>query len=161
MDFERFELSLLKNSTDVEDISQKLLIDLPKTYDFVQENYNLVTLSIETSYKGVYEAAQKRIEYLDFLKTELLGIFSNFISTCSDEESIEKVVGTMAKYEYIFQIHDSVKDLTSIKDSMEQNYIEFKSDVLLIVRELSSKTLSLFEYMFGTDTSFMPKKDLK
>ena len=51
----------------------------------------------------------------------------------------------MSKFEYLFQIHDSVKDITSIKENLDSNYIELKSDVLVILRDIFSETLGIFE----------------
>ncbi|WP_412463263.1 Na/Pi cotransporter family protein [Halobacteriovorax sp. RT-2-6] len=157
MDFERIELGL-KEETQFDEIEKNLMVDLEKTFRFVQENYNLVTLSIETNYRGIYEAAKKRIEYMDFLKAELLGFFSKFISKCNNEDEIDRIVNVMAMYEYIFQMHDSVKDIAGVKESMDNNYIELKSDVLMIVREIASTTLSVFENITSEDQK---DKDLK
>ncbi|MFG1492791.1 Na/Pi symporter [Halobacteriovorax sp. ZH4_bin.1] len=157
MDFERIALGL-KEESDFSEIEKNLMDDLEKTFQFVQENYNLVTLSIETNYKGIYEAAKKRIDYMDFLKAELLGFFSKFISKCNNEEEVDRIVNIMAMYEYIFQMHDSVKDITSVKVSMDNNYIELKSDVLMIVREIASSTLSVFDYISNDGQK---EKDLK
>ncbi|MEZ4871700.1 MAG: hypothetical protein R2827_05515 [Bdellovibrionales bacterium] len=39
----------------------------------------------------------------------------------------------MGLYEYIFQIHDSVKDISSIKEQLDEQYIELHSDLLIVV----------------------------
>ncbi len=161
MDFERFNLDFLKNEAEFSEIEKRLEEVLKSSYSFVEENYNLVSLSIETNFKGVYDAVKKRIAYLDFIKSELLNFFSHYISTAKNKEDIDRLMKIMAMYEYIFQIHDSVKDITNIKDSMDQNYIELKSDLLLIVRELSSKTLSFFQHMSETEGSKKEKQALK
>lgn len=160
MDFERFDLSGLKDQENFEVVEQALYDDLNRSYLFVQENYNLVTLSIETNYRGVYEAAKKRVEYLDYFKSDLLTYFSNFISSCHNEEHVEKMVHIMSLYEYIFQIHDSVIDLTEIKESMDNNYTELKSDILVLVRELTSSTLSFFESMAVHEKEHINKHEL-
>ena len=43
------------------------------------------------------------------------------------------------------QIHDSIDDLFATKRSMNEQYIELESDVMLLVRELSGQTLALFD----------------
>jgi phosphate:Na+ symporter len=160
MDFDRFDLSYIHQKEDVPDLSieEKLKETAHLSYGFIQENYNLVTLSIETNYKSVYEAAQKRVEYYDHVKAEIMGFFSAFMGRCHDENEISKFVKVMEVYEYIFQIHDSIKDLIKLKETMDENYIELKSDLLLIIRDLSSTTLTFFEDMsFKTEV----KNDLK
>lgn len=160
MDFERIDLTSLTFDEKFEQIKQQLSENLIQAYGFVQETYSLVTLSIETNYKTVYEAAKKRIEYFNFFKSELLGFFSGFIGKCNDDHEIKAVVDLMSKYEYIFQIHDSVKDITSIKETIDENYIELKSDILLIVREISSETLSFFDKMSKVDLQQKDRKEL-
>lgn len=160
MDFERIDLSFLGEDESFEEINLHLTNKLEKVYDFIQESYNLVTLSIETNYKGVYDAAKKRIEYFEYFKSELLSFFSRFIGRCNDEKEVESLVKIMTKYEYLFQIHDSVKDITSIKDNLEENYLELKSDLLLIVREVSSDTLSIFEAISKDDFQSKERKEL-
>jgi phosphate:Na+ symporter len=160
MDFERFDLSSLKETSDFETAEKLLIDDLKKAFSFVQENFNLITLSIETNYKGISETAQKRIEYLDYFKTELLGFFSNYVSKVTDELETKRLVRVMSMYEYIFQLHDSVKDIAHVRETMEQNYIELKSDILLIVRELSGNTLSFFDHLAHKESSSLEKQQL-
>lgn len=48
------------------------------------------------------------------------------------------------QFDYLFQIHDSIKDLFDTKKVADENFIELKSDVLVMVRDISSQTLGLF-----------------
>ncbi len=161
MDFERVDLSFFNAEEDFSVIENKLESNLSYAYSFIQETYNLVTLSIESNYKGVYEASKKRIEYFEFFRSELLGFFSSFIGSCSVESEVSSLVRIMSRYEYLFQIHDSVRDITSIKDTLDENYIELKSDILLIVREISSETLSLFEEISKEEHESIEKSEMK
>lgn len=145
MDFERIDLSFFDPKENFSKIETGLLNTLDHSYEFIQESYNLVTLSIETNYRGVYEAAIKRLEYFEYFRHDLLRLFSSFIGNCSDKEQINNLVQIMSKFEYLFQIHDSVKDITSIKENLDSNYIELKSDVLVILRDIFSETLGIFE----------------
>lgn len=144
MDFERFDLQPLTDEIKVETIERDLIEKVKLLYAFVQENYNLVTLSIETNYKGVYEVAKKRIEYVEFIKHELKGYFSTAATLLDSEKDLQRLIRVMGVYDYIFQIHDSIKDISGTKESMDSNYVEMRSDLLLKVRELASRTLSLF-----------------
>ncbi len=161
MDFERIDLSFVKDDFSVESAEQDLLNCLNQMFYFIQENYNLVTLSIETNYKGVLDVSKRRIEYLDFVKAELQMFFSTYIGGTNSEEDIEKVVKIIGSYEYLFQIHDSVKDLAAVKVNMEQSYVDLKSDLILIVRELSSKTLSFFGQISKVQEGVIDEKELK
>ncbi len=145
MDFERFDLSFFNNESDFQQVEKHLLENLSKSYKFTQENYNLVTLSIESNYRGVYEVAKKRLEYFEFVRLDLMNFFSQSIGKSTQSDQINRLVGIMKGYEYIFQIHDSVKDIAKIKEAVDENYLDLKSDVLIVVRELSSATLSFFE----------------
>ena len=49
------------------------------------------------------------------------------------------------QFDYLFQIYDSIEDIFNTKKAMSKNYVELKSDILLMVRKLSSQTLALFE----------------
>ncbi len=161
MDFQRMDISTLATEEDYNKVEEHLLENLNIAYSFVQESYNLVTLSIETNYKGVYEAAKKRIEYFEFFKTEILSFFSAFIGKCKNEEDVAHFVKVMSQYEYLFQIHDSVKDITSIKDTLDENYIELKSDLLLIIRSISSETLAIFEELPNKSLAENEERELK
>lgn len=162
MDFERFDLGFLQlKDQEPATIEKELLKTAELSYDFIQENYNLVTLSIETNYKSVYDAAGKRIEYYDHVKAEIMHFFSTYLSHSENEKDINKFVKIMGLYEYIFQIHDSIKDLTTLKETMDQNYVELKSDILLIIRELSSTTLSFFQDLSLHPPENGDTKDLK
>ena len=161
MDFERIDLSNLKLESEFSLIANDLKENMKKSYAFIQETYNLVTLSIETNYKGVYEASKKRIEYFEHLRSEFLSFFSSFIGECENEDEIASLVEEMTKYEYLFQIHDSIKDITNIKLTLDENYIELKSDLILIIRDISSETLSLFQQVAENDFEEESVKELK
>ncbi len=161
MDFERIEIGNISEISDFEKIEKELSCKLNSSYYFVQETYNLVTLSIETNYNKVYDAAKKRIEYFEYLRSDFLRAFSNHIGKCDNESEIAAFVKIMSKYEYLFQIHDSVKDITSIKESLDENYIELNSDLLLIIRDISSETLSIFDVVSKHNQGISEKKDFQ
>ena len=144
MDFERLDLNLFKDSFDYEKVQSNLSKELKNLFFFIQENYNLVTLSIESNYRGIYETVQKRMEYIDFVKSEFLDYFSHIMGEELDDSQSQRLFDIVRRYEYIFQIHDSLKDLTDIKKRLDKGYIELKSDLLVMVRELSSETLLFF-----------------
>ena len=50
------------------------------------------------------------------------------------------------RFDYLFQIHDSIIDLFESKRIMNEQFIELKSDILILIRELSSDTLTLFTH---------------
>lgn len=161
MDFERLELSYLKDESSDHEIHSKLISSMSQIFIFVQENYNLITLSIETNYKTVYEPSKRRIEYIEFVREELQSFFSRYIGRVNEEEELQKIVKIIGAYEYLFQIHDSVKDLFIVKEGMDKNYTELRSDLILIIRELSSHTLGFFDQLVKLEKGETEEKDVK
>ncbi len=145
MDFQRLVLPTFKQEMEFKDTKEELSLEISKILYFLQENYNAVTLSIETNYKGIYEAAEKRIDYIDFIKTEYLGYFSKVVTIIDDKEESKEIILIINQFDYLFQIHDSIKDLLNTKKIMSEHYIELRSDILILIRELSSHSLNLFD----------------
>jgi phosphate:Na+ symporter len=144
MDFERFETTFMKEEHLSSEVLEFLNENQKKLYEFIQENFNLTTLSLETNYKSVLETTKKRIDYTDYVRKEFQSYFSHLISHSSDDSEIQKYIHVMNHYEYLFQLHDSVKDLLGIKENMDGNFIELKSDMILYLRELTSHLLTFF-----------------
>lgn len=145
MDFDRLVIPVFDGQAAFDAVKTELRRNLSGLLAFLQENYNLVTLSIESNYRGVYEAAAKRIEYVNFLEREYVTFFSKVVASVKDEDDSRELLRLIAQFDYLFQIHDSVDDLFNSKKMMNKQYIELKSDIMLMVRELSSRTLSLFD----------------
>jgi len=145
MDFERIELPTIKQDDNFESVKQTLDSSSEQLFRFLQENYNLVTLSIETNYKGVYDAAEKRIEYVDFLKNQYMHYFSSAVILINQKNESKALIKLINQFDYLFQIHDSITDLFEAKRVTNEKYIELKSDLLLLIRGLSIKTLDVFD----------------
>ncbi len=154
MDFTRLQLPILREEADFEQIKQDMREQRRALFAFLQENYNLVTLSIESNYRGVNEAAGKRIDYINFLKKEYMGYFSNIVVQVSDNEDSKEIIQLINQFDYLFQIHDSIEDLYHTKKVMEEQWIELQSDILLLIRRLSSETLQVFD-----DVAHLPDKE--
>lgn len=148
MDFERLRLPSFDPDKSFETVEQELNEDAHALLGFLQENYNLVTLSIESNYRSVSEAAAKRIDYTDFLEREYLNYFSLVVANVKDASQSERLLAITTRFDYLFQVEDSIEDLFSLKRALEGQYIELRSDVLLMVRELSSETLGLFDDIY-------------
>lgn len=147
MDFERLPLPVLDKELEFGSIRSSLEKQADQLLSFLQENYNLVTLSIETNYQGIFDAAGKRIEYIDFLKNEYMGYFSRVVGQINDEKESRELIRIINQFDYLFQIHDSINDLFNTKKVMSEHYIELKSDILMLIRTLSSQTLELFDQL--------------
>lgn len=145
MDFQRLPLPTFDKDIEFDAIKTQLARQSDNLLAFLQENYNLVTLSIETNYQGIFDAAGKRIEYIEFLKKEYMGYFSRIVSRVHEEEHSRELIRIINQYDYLFQIHDSINDLFNTKKVISEHYIELKSDILLLIRELSSQTLVMFD----------------
>jgi len=145
MDFKRLDIPSFNAQASFAETRARLQDNLIELLSFLQENYNQVTLSIETNYRSVFESSAKRIEYVEFLKREYVGFFSKAVAHVTDESESRQLLRLTTQYDYLFQIHDSIDDLFNAKQMMNKQYVDLKSDVLLILRELSSYTLSLFD----------------
>lgn len=158
MDFGRLSLPVYKQDEAFEDV--KVLLDehRDRLFCFLQENYSAVTLSIETNYQSIHDGAQKRIEYVDFIKKEYTKYFSQIGNNITDEAQSQELIKSINQFDYLFQIHDSIYDLYDTKNTMDENFIELKSDVLIMLRALSSNTLNLFRHI---DKSRFNDKDAK
>ena len=144
MDFVRLNLDFCKDDFDYQKMEKVLAKRLRDLFFFIRENYNLVTLSIESNHRGVYGTVHKRMKYVDFVEAEFLDFFSSVLMGKLDERQSRDMLKIIRRYEYIFQIHDSLKDLTKIKRKVDKRYIELKDDLLLMIRELSGETLTFF-----------------
>jgi phosphate:Na+ symporter len=145
MDFERLELPSASPEDGFGRVESVLRANVAQLLAFLQENYNLVTLSIESGYKSIFQACGRRIEYVEFLEREHLSYFAHIVPAVSDESESRRLLDLITLYDYLFQIHDSIHDLFNTKRVMSEHYVELKSDVMLMVRDLSSRTLALFE----------------
>jgi phosphate:Na+ symporter len=144
MDFERLNLPKLEEGDDFFAVKKKLEAGSDSLFSFLQENYNAVTLSVETNYQGIYDAADKRIQYLDFVKKEYLHFFAKAVSLIKEEKESKALIKIINQFDYLFQIHDSITDLFESKRVMKEQFIELKSDLLLVTRALSMQTLEYF-----------------
>ena len=145
MDFERLRLPVFNPDKSFSEVSDELKKGLVDVLGFLQENYNLVTLSIESNYRSIHEAAEKRIDYIGFLEKEYLTYFSQVVANITEEHESRQLLSLITRFDYLFQVQDSIEDLFNAKRAMNKRYIEIRSDVLLMVRELSSETLGLFD----------------
>ncbi len=128
-----------------EKVKSDLRQNLADLLAFLQESYNLVTLSIESNCRSIFEASAKRMEYVNFLEKEYVGYFSKAVASVSDEQESRELLRLHIQFDYLFQIYDSIDDIFNTKKAMSKHYVELKSDILLMVRKLSSHTLELIE----------------
>lgn len=145
MDFERIEQPTLDENQTIEELKEKLEKMSRQMFLFLQENFNTVTLSVETNYKGVYHAAEKRLDYIDFVKKQYLHFFTSAVTVINKEDESKVLMNMINQFDYLFQIHDSIKDLFESKRVMNEQYIELKSDLLLLTRSLAMETSEYFE----------------
>lgn len=145
MDFQRIEMPAYDSGAPFTEQKAKLEQNLLQLLAFLQENYNLVTLSIESGYRNVYEASARRLEYIAYLEKDIQGCFSNFLAETTDDEESRQLVELFTRYDYLTEVHDSIEDLFATKQTMDAQFIELHSDGLLMVREIASQTLGLFD----------------
>ena len=145
MDFKRLEIPRLDDQTNFAELNAELIKNQYGLLAFLQENYNQVTLSIETNYHDIFDASARRMEYFNFLKQEYISFFSRAVLHVTDENESRQLLRLITQYDYLFQVHDSICDLFNVKKAMNREYVELGSDVLLLLRELSSDTLAMFD----------------
>jgi phosphate:Na+ symporter len=71
--------------------------------------------------------------------------FSKIIAVTTDEDDTKELLSLITRFDYLFQIHDSIDDLFGTKKVINANFIELQSDILLLIRELAGQTLALFD----------------
>ncbi len=145
MDFARLDIPTFNEQSAFETVKSDLRRNLADLLGFLQESYNLVTLSIESNYRSIFEASAKRMEYVNFLEKEYVGYFAKAVSSVSHERESRELLRLHTQFDYLFQIYDSIEDIFNTKKAMSERYVELKSDILLMVRKLSSQTLALFD----------------
>ncbi|MDM7861007.1 Na/Pi symporter [Alteromonas sp. ASW11-36] len=145
MDFDRIVQPQIEPEDNFDTVKQKLNTSTDYLFNFLKENYNAVTLSIETNYKGLYDAAEKRIAYVDFLKKQMQYFFASAITLINQKAESKELLKLINQFDYLFQIHDSIKDLFETKRFLNDSYVELNSDLLLLTRGLSILTLEYFE----------------
>ena len=145
MDFARLDIPTFNEQTAFETVKSDLRENLADLLGFLQESYNLVTLSIESNYRSIFEASAKRMEYINFLEKEYVGYFAKAVTSVSHERESRELLRLHTQFDYLFQIYDSIEDIFNTKKAMSKHYVELKSDILLMVRKLSSQTLALFD----------------
>ena len=145
MDFARLDIPTFNEQTAFETVKSDLRRNLADLLGFLQETYNLVTLSIESNYRSIFEASAKRMEYINFLEKEYVGYFAKAVASVSEERESRELLRLHTQFDYLFQIYDSIDDIFNTKKAMSERYVELRSDILLMVRKLSSQTLELFD----------------
>ena len=145
MDFARLAIPTFNKQSAFETVKSDLRQNLAELLAFLQESYSLVTLSIESNYRSIFEASAKRMEYIKFLEKEYVDYFSKSVTSVSHERESRELLRLHTQFDYLFQIYDSIEDIFKTKKTMSEHYVELESDVLLMVRKLSSHTLDLFD----------------
>ncbi len=145
MDFERIELPVFDEEKPFDVEKYEIEDNSKQLFAFVQENYNAVTLSLETNYKLISETAAKRIEYTEFLRREYVHYFSLLAVKVHGNKDSKDLIRLINRYDYIFKIQDTIVDIYKAKEVLSRHYIELHSDILLLIRDLATATMAYFE----------------
>jgi len=145
MDFIRLSIPVYEPEKPFETVKKELDDSLNSLFEFLQENYNQVILSIETNYPSVFDAAEKRIEYVNYAEKEYIRYFSQIVASVTKEDESSELIDIIGQFDYLFQIEDSIEDLFNTKKVMIDAYIDPHADILFLVRTLSIETLEMFE----------------
>ena len=117
---------------------------------YLRETYSLVSLSIESGYRGIADVASKRLENVALLEKEYVNYFSSAVTSVVREDESRDLLELNTQFDYLFQVYDSIDDIFNVKRALTTNYIELEGDVLLIVRGISNHTLALFDDIQGS-----------
>lgn len=147
MDFDRLELPVFRQDQvlDYETVSRQLADTIRPAFCFLRENYSLVTLTIEANYRGIADAAAKRLEYMRFVNREMTNSFTRVLAVLQDEREVRDLLGMVTLFDYLVQIHDSINDLYDTKRVLDENYLELRSDMLVTIRQVTAETLAFFD----------------
>ena len=145
MDFIRLSIPVYEPEKPFETVKKELDDSLNSLFEFLQENYNQVILSIETNYPSVFDAAEKRIEYVNYAEKEYIRYFSQIVASVTKEDESSELIDIIGQFDYLFQIEDSIEDLFNTKKVMIDAYIDPHADILFLVRTLSIETLEMLE----------------
>ena len=145
VEFERLVIPTFDDQTAFKTVRSDLRRNRDDLLAFLRETYSMVSLSIESGYRSIYETAAKRVEYVAFLEKEYVAYFSKAVTTVVDEKESRSLLELNTQFDYLFQIYDSIDDIFNTKRVLTTNYVELKGDILLMVREVSNETLALFD----------------
>ena len=145
VEFERLVIPAYDDETAYETVRSDLQRNRDDLLDFLRETYSMVSLSIESGYRSIFDTAAKRVEYISFLEKEYVAYFSKAVTTVGDEEESRGLLELNTQFDYLFQIYDSIDDIFNTKRALTTSYVELGGDILLMVREVSNQTLGLFD----------------
>ena len=158
IDFDRLVIPTFDEHIPFEQVKSDLRHNLVDLLIFLRETYHLVTLSIVSNYRSIFEASAKRLEYVNFLEKEYVGYFSKAVTSIKHESDSRELLRMNAQFDYLFQIYDSIDDIFNTKKVMNRHYIELKDDILVMIRDLSGLTLALFD---DIRNSLLEKRQVK
>ena len=144
-DFERIPIPVYDEEVSYDIVGVDLRSKRNDLLAFLREAYSLVSLSIESGYRSLFEAASKRMEYISFLEKGYIEYFSRAVGSVANEEESRDLLAMNTQFDYLFQIYDSIDDIFNTKRNLDRNYIELKGDILLMVRGVSNHTLAVFD----------------
>ncbi|MDE0161941.1 MAG: Na/Pi symporter [Acidimicrobiaceae bacterium] len=145
VEFERLVIPTFDDQTAFKAVRSDLRRNRDDLLAFLRETYSMVSLSIESGYRSIYDTAAKRVEYVAFLEKEYVAYFSQAVTTVVDEKESQDLLELNTQFDYLFQIYDSIDDIFNTKRALTTNYVELRGDILLMVREVSNETLGLFD----------------
>ena len=149
-DFQRLAAPAYPEQVPYEVIRNDLRLRRNDLLAFLRETYSLVSLSIESGYRSIADTAAKRLEHIANLEKEYVYFFSTAVTSVEHEDESVDLILMNTQFDYLFQVYDSIDDIFNVKQALSSNYIELQGDVLLIVRGVSTHTLTLFDEIQGS-----------
>ena len=88
VEFERLAIPTFDEETAYKTVRSDLRRNRNDLLAFLRETYSMVTLSIESGYRSIYDTATKRVEHVAFLEKEYVAYFSKAVTTVDDEKRV-------------------------------------------------------------------------
>lgn len=137
----------VENSEQLQLAQQEMRDTRESLYTFVCETYNLTTLSIETNFSNIFEKVMKRRTHMKMLRSQCYRHFAEMMCCASDDDDSIKIMREVKRFDYIYQIDDSLEDMLQIKLNMEEMMIDLHPDVLLSIREVTTRTIRIMAHL--------------
>ena len=92
VDFDRLVIPVFDEHIPFEQVKADLRHNLMDLLVFLRESYHLVTLSIVSNYRSIFQASDKRLEYVNFLEKEYVGYFSKAVTSIKHESESRELL---------------------------------------------------------------------
>lgn len=142
-----FEFPQVSDSSNISEVNKFLDKSFDELFLLLKQSYSLLALSSESNHEKNFATLKRRMNYFDLIQKDFNRFYSKLINLVDKRAESENFIIFISKFEYLYQVHDSLKDIVDVKDQMDEMSIEMQADLLLHYKEITSQTLSIFELL--------------